>query len=112
MSAEESSFPAGNASPIFGPGNVPERAESPFPNYKGSSSPSRDQPSPFPVYSSNEPRMLALEYPPDVTEYPDIICYIMHNFAGAFPNISADDFLDLWVDTIKLGLTTTHDFFH
>ena len=91
---------------------MPDRVESPFPNYSGSSLPSRDQPSPFPAYSSNETRLLPVEYPPDVTEYPSIICYIRQNFEGAFLNVNATDFLDLWVDTHKLELTSTCDFFH
>ena len=111
FSAEESSFPAGNASPIFAPNSNPDRTESPFPAYPGNSPSPRDQTSPVPVYSSNASRVLALKYPPDVTEYPTIICYIICNFSSDFPDVNPDDYYDLWVDPRKLGLTTTRDFF-
>ena len=56
--------------------------------------------------------MMPLEYPPDVTEYLAIVWYMLQKFAAAFPGVSAPDYYDLWVDSKKLGLTTTCDFFH
>ena len=111
MLAEEPSFPAGNASPIFSAANVQGRAPSPFPVYQARD-PAGRPPSPFPQYPGPEPRVLTLEYPPDIQDYPSIIDYIMHNFDADFPRYAPDDFYDLWTNPKKLGLKDTRAFFH